>query len=333
MTNRLSIGSKSPLRRVPAALVFVGVLVWAGAEAQPASDGDWVVPRTSAGHPVLEGYWTSSTVVPLQRPAELGEQAFYTPEQATAFVRERLQTTEPERGTDADVHYDLSEYGLGREQSQMVDSLRTSLIVDPANGRLPALTAEAEARAAARAEHRRMHGFDSAQDRPLAERCIWWRSAGPPMLPVGYNSNYQIVQTPDYLVILLEMIHDARIIPLGDDPGLPADVRQYLGVSRGHWDGDTLVVETSNLTEHTAWQGSSEQMTVVERFTRVSEDSIEYEFTVTDDATWERPWTAAVPLARIDGPMFEYACHEGNYGIANTLSGARTDERAAASEN
>lgn len=309
------------------AIVF---LVTQQSGAQSAADAEWMMPRTSFGHPDLQGHWTSSTVVPLERPEELGTKAFFTAAEAAAYREERLVINETEPGTAADVHYQLDDFGLDRSQNALVASLRTSLIVDPPNGRLPPMTQEARDRADARAAFRREHGYDSAQNRPLAERCIWWRSEGPPMLPVGYNSNYQIMQTEDHVVVLLEMIHDARIIPLTGHELLPDDVRQWLGDSRGHWEGDTLVVETSNLTNETSFLGSSEHMKVVERFTRTGPDSIRYEFTVSDPHTWEAPWSAEVPLTRQAGPMFEYACHEGNYGIANILSGIRAEERAKA---
>jgi hypothetical protein len=285
----------------------------------------------------LQGYWTSSTVVPLQRPKDLGDKTFFTPQEAAEYRSQRLAATrDTEPGTTADVHYQLRDYGLDRSQNPVTANLRTSIISDPPNGRLPPVTAAAEAAAKKRAEYRQMHGFDSAQDRPLAERCILWPSEGPPMMPVGYNSNLQIVQSDDYVIIVLEMIHDARVIPLDGRPHLPGTVRQWLGDSSGHWEGDTLVIETTNFTGKTTVSGVGRNLTlskdarVVERLRRIDDGTLLYQFTVDDPNTWTQPWSGEYPLTRIDGPIFEYACHEGNYGLPNTLSGARAEERKAA---
>jgi hypothetical protein len=214
----------------------------------------------------------------------------------------------------------------------VVSNLRTSLITDPPNGRLPEATPEARAAADARAAYRRAHGFDSAQDRPLAERCIVWPHEGPPTLPVGYNSNFQIMQTDDHLVVLIEMVHDARIIALDDSDTRAQEIPQWLGNSRGRWDGDTLVVETTGFTGRTG-RGDlvySDAARVTERFTLSDENTILYQFTVDDPKTWTAPWSGEYPMTRVDGPMFEYACHEGNYGLAHNLSGRRAEEKAAA---
>jgi len=294
---------------------------------------DREVPRTAAGQPDLSGHWTSATIVPLERPVELGNKELYTQEEADKLLAESLVVTETEAGTAADVHYQLDDFGLDRSQNPIALNLRTSIITDPRNGRMPASTAAAKAAADARAARARERGFDSAQDRPLAERCIVWPNEGPPMLPVGYNSNLQIAQTDDYVVVLLEMIHDARVIPVDGRAGLPAGVPQWLGSSRGRWEGDTLVVETTNFTGRTGVRGGnvlSANARVTERLTRTRDDTVLYQFTVDDPETWTEPWSGEYPLTKIDGPMFEYACHEGNYGLANNLSGARAEERAAA---
>ena len=210
----------------------------------------------------------------------------------------------------------------------LVEDKRTSLIVDPPDGRIPPLTAEAEKRAAARREYRRDHPADSWEDRSLGDRCIVGFNAGPPIVPRAYNNNVQLFQTPDYVVILNEMVHNARIVPLDGRP--PGTIRQWVGDSRGHWENETLVVETTNLSEKSSFRGSSANFHLVERFTRVDADTIRYEFTVEDPETWTRPWTAAVPMTKTQGPMFEYACHEGNYAMEGILAGARADEQAAA---
>ena len=301
------------------------------AAAKPESSGkSWTPPRTADGHPDLEGFWTNASVVPLERPKNLGAKEFYTEEEAAANAKRELGRSSWDRlGSQAAVHYDMSQYGLDLSQTKVALSRRTSLIVGP-TGRIPPRTPEAQKRLAARAAERRGHEFDSAQDRPLQERCIVWSNEGPPMLPAAYNSNLEIVQDADYVSILQEMIHDARMIPTDGRPHLESGIRQWLGDSRGHWDGDTLVVDTTNFTGRASFFGSSENLHVVERFRLIDADTILYEFTIDDPATWTRPWTAQLPLTRITGPIFEYACHEGNLGMPNTLSGARASEKAAA---
>jgi hypothetical protein len=259
---------------------------------------------------------------------------FYTREEAAQLAKqaavEEGEQTVP--GTIPDVHYDFTQFGLDRSQSPFALNMRTSLIVDPPNGKLPPLSAEGQKRAAERAEARRRAGgpFDAAQNQSLSVRCILMDRNGPPMLAGAYNNTYQIVQTPGYVMILVEMLHGVRVIPLDKRPHLPKGMRQLTGSSVGHWEGDTLVIETTNFTDKTAFQGSSENMRLVERFTRVAEDTMRYQFTVEDESTWTRPWTAEVPWKRTEGPIFEHACHEGNYGLANTLAGARAEEKRAA---
>jgi len=242
------------------------------------------------------------------------------------------EQTEP--GTIPDVHYDFTQFGLDRNQGGMALNLRTSMIVDPPDGRIPPMTAEGQKRTAARAEARKRMGgaTDAVQNQPLSVRCIIMDRAGPPMLAGAYNNNYQIVQVPGYVMILVEMIHDVRIIPLDRRPHLPQGVRQWMGSYVGHWEGETLVVETTNFTDKTAFRGSSEHMRLTERFTRVAEDVIRYQFTIDDPATWARPWSAEVPMKKTIGPLFEHACHEGNYSLSNTLAGARAEEKRAAEE-
>jgi hypothetical protein len=172
--------------------------------------------------------------------------------------------------------------------------------------------------------------YDQVQNMPIGSRCIIMGGAGPPLRNAGYNANYQIVQSPGYVMILTEMIHDVRIIPLGNRPQAASNLRQWVGVSRGRWEGNTLVVETTNFNGKNPFQGSSENLKVTERFTRIADDMIDYKYTIEDPATWDRPWTAEAPLAKTGGPIFEFACHETNYGVANILAGARADEKAAA---
>ena len=290
-------------------------------------------PRTPDGQPDLQGFWTNQTYTRLERPDGVTKE-FYTPEEVAALESGAAQreTSQTEPGTIPDVHYDFTQFGLDRSQSAFASSLRTSLIVDPPNGRLPPVTPEGQRRAATRAadQERRGGRWDSAESNQLDDRCIIMRGAGPPMLNAGYNSNYHIVQAPGYVMILVEMIHDARVIPVDGRGQPPSTVRQWMGASTGRWEGETLVVETANFNGKNPIQGSSDQMRVTERFTRVADDAIRYEFTVDDAPTWERPWTAEMAMKKSVGPIFEHACHEGNYGLYNTLVGARLEERLAA---
>ena len=332
-------------RRLLAPVALVGVLLaeWlaplATAQAPAPSTPSrgaakpWKVPRTPDGQPDLQGFWSNTTYVPLERPKNVSKE-FYTPEEAAEMIKKAALTeqeqTEP--GTVADVHYDFTQFGLDRSQSALAPNLRTSLVVDPRDGRIPPMTPEGLTRTAQRAEARKRAGgpYDAAQNQPLSVRCIIMDRIGPPMLAGAYNNNYQIVQTPGYVMILVEMIHDVRIIPLDGRPQLPSRVRQWTGSYRGRWDGDTLVVESTNFNGKNPFQGSSEHLKLTERFTRIDENTIRYQFTVDDPATWTRPWSAEVPWAKTIGPLFEHACHEGNYGLANILAGARAEEKGAA---
>jgi len=309
-------------------------------------------PRTPDGQPDLQGFWTNSTYTPLERRNNVTKE-FYTPEEMAeierlAAERDDDQTTP---GTVADVHYDGTQFGLSRHQSTLARNLRTSLIVDPPNGKIPPLTAEGKKRLAERAEARDRLGiklmsteqpngrWDAVENNSLDDRCIITGHAGPPMLNAGYNSTYQIVQAPGHVMILVENNHIVRMIPLDGRPGLPPNVRAWTGISRGRWEGNTLVVETSNFdtrlsTPGTAqpafWGAISENMRVTEWLTRVDANTIQYKFTVDDPATWTKPWTAELPMVATRGPIFEHACHEGNYGLYNTLAGARAEEKRAA---
>ena len=318
------------------ALAAFGIAALFGSQSALAEETNWTVPRTSDGQPDLQGYWTNNTVIPLERPIELGDKAFFTEEEVAAFMKERLVPEETESGTAADVHYQLTDFALDHSQNTVNVNMRTSLITDPPDGRIPAPLPAAAAQAKERTDYLRVHGFDSVQDRSLGERCILWAHQGPPIIPVGYNSNLRILQSPGYVVIQTEMLQDARIVPLDGRAHLSSGVRQLLGDSRGRWEGNTLVVETTNYTGRTGVRASvpnlrfSEDARVIERFERTGEDTIRYQFTVEDPNTWDRSWSAEYPMTRIEGPMFEYACHEGNYGLVNTMNGARAEERAAA---
>jgi len=292
-------------------------------------------PRTPDGQPDLQGFWTNATYTPLERPDGVTK-AVYTSEEAEAAIkqaalRERAQT---EPGTTADVHYDFSQFALDRSQSTFVRSLRTSLIVDPPDGKIPPVTAEGKRRLAERAEAAKRLGgrWDSAESNQLDDRCLIMAGPGPPMMDAAYNSNYHIVQAPGQVMILTEMIHDVRIIPLDGRPQPDPKIRQWMGVSRGRWEGDTLVVETTNFNGKNPFRGSTENLKVTERLRRVSDDTIEYTFTIEDPSMWTRPWSAESAMKKTVGPIFEHACHEGNFGLYNTLVGARLEEQRAAEE-
>jgi hypothetical protein len=333
-------------RRIVTSVAIVGLalaigdapsLVTAQAPAAAAPSrsaaGPWKVGRTPDGQPDLQGFWSNTSYVPLERPKDVTKE-FYTPEEAVAMIKRAAanENEQTEPGTIADVHYDFTQFGLDRSQSALAPNLRTSLIVDPREGRIPAMTAEGLKRTAERAQARKLAGgpYDAAQNQPLSVRCIIMDRIGPPMLAGAYNNNYQIVQTPGYVMILVEMIHDVRIIPLDGRPHLPQQVRQWTGSYRGRWEGETLVVESTNFNGKNPFQGSSDQLKLTERFTRVDEKTLRYQFTVDDPGTWTRPWSAEVPWAKTVGPLFEHACHEGNYGLPNILAGARREEKLAA---
>jgi hypothetical protein len=309
--------------------IFTLVLVSTPAILEGQGAKAWAVPRTPDGHPDLQGTWNTSTLTPLERPAEFADKPLLTQQEAKDYEARLLRENNRDRrdGTaEADVGRAYNEFWYDRG-SHIVDSRRTSLIIDPADGKIPALTPEAQKRQAALADYRKQHPGDGPEDFSLANRCLLWATAGPPMLPGAYNNNYRIVQSPGNVTILVEMIHDARIIPTDGQPHLPSNVRQWLGDSRGHWEGDTLVVETTNFTTRTAFRGASENMHLVERFKRVDANTIMYEFTVSDPSSFTKPWTVQIPMKKTTDPLLEYACHEGNYAMEGMLGGLRAEEK------
>ncbi len=329
-----------------AVVVGVGVSMWpAQVLSAQATGGTAPVGRTSWGDPDLRGIWDFKTLTPLQRSAELADRAFLTDEEAAEFERQLLENHDSDRRDGPaiqDINRGYNQFWHDRG-TNLTGDRRTSLIVDPPNGRIPPLTPEAEAEL--RTPRRRpiteriVLGPPALgpEDIGLSERCMLGFSTGPPIVPSGNNNNLQLFQTPDHVVVLTEMIHVARVIPLDGRPHLSSGVRQWLGDSRGRWEGDTLVVDTTNFTEKASFSGAlsgrgggGETFHLVERFTRLDADTLLYEFTVEDPTWWTRAWTVALPMKRTDGPLFEYACHEGNYGMEGILRGARADERAAA---
>jgi hypothetical protein len=333
-------------RRLPVVAVVVASALWATVAISAQRAKTYAPPRTADGQPDLQGFWTNSTYTPLQRPKGVTKE-FYTPEEMAELEKRAAEreSAETVAGTAADVHYDEAQFGLNRSQSTFARNLRTSLIVDPVDGRIPPMTAEAQKRIAELTEAKKRIGgpYDAVQNMDFDDRCIMMAGTVPPMLSPGYMSNYQIVQAPGYVMVLVERLHDARIIPLDGRSHPPSSVRQWIGTSRGRWEGNTLVVESRNFNNKRPgvgiWQmaglaftGATEDMRVTERFTRVDADTILYRFTVEDEKTWTRPWTAELPMVKLEpqGPLFEHACHEGNYGLANTLAGARAEEKRAA---
>ena len=310
------------------AVTAVVLLAPAGVGGQTQADGTsgGAAPRTAWGDPDLQGRWTNTTTTPLQRPDDLAGRELLSEEERAA-LDEAGDVAREQRGIASGTGETGSYNNFWVERG--VRMARTSLIVDPPDGRLPPFTpAEAERRA--ERESYRTREPAGPEDRNLYERCI---SRGMPgaMMPGFYNHNYQIFQAPGYVVILVEMVHDARIIPLDGRPHADERIRQWLGDSRGRWEGDTLVVETINFVPVNGRAltvfGANETTRLVERFTRIDDETIDYEFTVSDPTEYTAPWTASIPMTSLDGLLYEYACHEGNYGLENILVGARATER------
>ena len=276
----------------------------------------------------LEGLWSNETLTPLERPRDLATKEFFTPEEAAAFEKKIVQNRidDPNDGEG-----NVADPKVWWERATKVGAnRRTSLIVDPPNGRVPTLTPEAQKRMADDRAASRLHPADKASDRSLQERCLLSPTTGPPMLPGPYNNNYQIIQTRDYVTITVEMIHETRIIAMDGRSHLPPGMRKWLGDSIGHWENNTLIVDTTNFTNKTHFRGSDENLHLIERFTRTGPDTILYEFTVDDPTAFVAPWKAEIPMRRSAGPMYEFACHEGNFALGRMLSIARQAESAAA---
>jgi hypothetical protein len=301
--------------------------------AAPRAQTD-ALPRHPWGDPDLEGTWTNATLTTLQRSPELGTKAFFTPEEAAAFDAQRVLATNADRplragevGAYNDVFFERGRGG--------VKTRRTSLIVDPPDGRIPAFTPEAQTRVDARQQREAQHPADRPDDRWLTERCILF-GATVPMLPEPYNNNYKIVQSPGLVTILVEMNHDARVIPVDGRPPLSSPIAQWTGSSRGRWEGETLVVETANFKFNEKSRFgvqylnglSDEHLRIVERFTRTDAHTLMYRARIEDPTVFTRPWTIEIPMERTNDALYEVACHEGNYGMTNILSGHRAEERA-----
>jgi len=294
---------------------------------QPGDNDVYTTVTTPWGHPDFQGVWDRRTITPLERPERLAGKAFLTAEEIIAYEKESAARPDGRpldaRRAGISVH-DPQDLDYG---STVLATGQTSLVVDPPDGRVPAYTQAANERAAVALKLRESRGSaDSWTDRSLNERCITW---GMPngMLPQAYNNNIQIVQTPNEVMILTEMVHDARIIPLDGRPHLPKNITQWHGDARGHWEGKTLVIETKNFSAKSSFRRSSSNLQLEERYTRIANDILQYEFTVTDDTTWERPWSVSFPMIKGSEPLYEFACHEGNYGLSNILRAARNLEK------
>ncbi|MQA29193.1 MAG: hypothetical protein GEU82_05045 [Luteitalea sp.] len=322
-------------RSIGAAMVVLGVLVATSPATGQQKDTTAPPPRTPWGHPDLQGTWDRHSITPLERPKQLEGREFLTEEEAAQLEQAAiLANTDEERPSDIgrDVSSAYNDFWWDRA-TKVVSTRRTSLIVDPPDGKVPPLTARAEERA--KLESTRPvgslgtggRGADSWLDRSLWERCI---TQGSSRLASGaYNANFQIFQSADAVVVLHEQIHEARVIPLDGRPHLPPSVRQWLGDSRGRWEGNTLVVETTNFSDKTNFRGSTDGLRMIERISRADAETLNYEVTFEDPSTWTRPWTVQMPMPKTAGSMYEYACHEGNYGLKGILAGARAEEKAA----
>ena len=334
----------SRIRRSNIHLLFRVSLVtvaWLIGQITLAQTTRFEVPLTSDGVPDLQGIWTSNTITPLERDPRFGDQLVLSSLEAMA-----LEQAVADYSANADAPSDPNRAAPNKGKIELADSYnnfwfddgtrvaefdgeyRSSLIIAPSDGRIPAYTPAAQARIESEAGMRTEIGaYAGPEARPLAERCLlsFSSSGGPPMLPILYNNHYQIVQSPGYVMILVEMVHDARIIRIDADPR-PANHRPWLGDSIGHWEGESLVVTTSQFNPSQRFRNSSENFKIIERFTRVGEDRINYEFTASDPDTWTDDWSAQIPMNRTADKMYEYACHEGNYSLPGVLAGARRDE-------
>jgi len=280
------------------------------------------IPRTPDGRPDLQGTWDFAQLTPLERPSEFANKDSVTEEEAEEFAQRRIETSNKDRrdgGAAADVERAYNDFwwDFGTRIAK-----QPSLVVDPPDGRIPPLTTDARERNA-----NRRPLYDNPEERPFAERCILGFNSGPPMVPSAYNNNMQLVQTPGHVVILNEMIHSARIVDMSGRRHMPPSMRFLTGDSIGHWEKDTLVVDTTNFSKERAFRGASANLHLIEKFTRVDGDTLRYEFTVDDPTTWTRSWTASVPMTRSTELIYEYACHEANYALEGVLKGARFQEK------
>jgi hypothetical protein len=303
--------------------------------AQTNSRKQWTAPRTADGRPDLQGIWSNASIIPLERPKDLEGKRTLTEQEYAEYEKKVFRQSDRDRPGQTGVG---TYNGFWWDQgTKLAPNRNTSLIVDPPDGRIPALTEAALKRVQDDRAYAREHPADGPEDRPLIERCLVFPTTGPPMLPSFFNgtpygpltTNYQIAQTRDYLEIFIEHNHETRIIPLDGRPHLPASVRLWFGDPRGHWEGDTLVVDTTNFTNRTKFKGADENLHLTERFSRIGPETLLYRFTIDDPTAFTAPWTGEYPLVASHDRIWEYACHEGNYGLAGVLAGARAAEKNA----
>ena len=315
---------------------LVALIAMAGLAVSAVAQKTYTPPRNADGQPDIEGVWSNASIVPLERPKELEGKSFFTPEEKAAYEKKTFARWSRDKAPAAGNVGTYNDFWWDAD-SKRAQNFRTSLIVEPADGRIPPLTPAALEKLAADRAYTAKHPADGPEDRSLMERCLLFPTTGPPMLPSFYNNsvfgalttNYEIVQTRDYVVIDVELNHDARIIPLDGRPHIAPQIRQWLGNSRGHWEGNTLVVDTTNFTDKTKFRGADENLHLTERFTRIAPDTLLYEFTMDDPSAFTKVWKGEVPMIQSKGPLYEHACNEGNYGLAGILGGARADEKQA----
>ena len=332
-------------QRLEALLATIAIVTLATApvtgQAQPVTADNWTPPRTADGQPDLQGIWANNSATPMERPEQLAGKQTLTDEELAALTKQVAEFRDGEQAGDL-LGDRLIQQALGNSEFNDFDVItgnynafwlverrldnRTSLVVDPPDGRIPQLTPEAQARTEARRAYLREHPSDGPEDRTLSDRCLHFAS---PSMGSGYNSYSQILQSPEYVAILQEMGHVSRMIPLDGRPHLEDDLRLWNGDARGHWEGDTLVIETANFSTQSRYRGSTKNLRLVERYTRISPDTIEHKITLDDSVTWTQPWTVSLLLEQTEDPLFEYACHEGNYALPGILGGARAEEKAA----
>jgi hypothetical protein len=326
--------------RLTTAIAVAGVFALPAtllAQSSAPTAKPYTAPKTPWGEPDLQGTFSNRTITPFERSPNVQGREFFTPDEVAAMEKAALQSGGDEGrkpGTRGDVDRAYNDFWWDR--GTKVTTLRTSMVVDPPDGRVPPQTEEARKRAAeeskrpaSRSAGAGGRGTDSWLDRSTFERCIT-RGLPAAMSPTAYNNNYRITQAPGYVAIEIEMLGGTRVIPTDGRPHVSSSIRQWMGHSTGHWEGDTLVIETTNFTDKVLYRGAAENIHLVERITRLGPNELEYRFTVSDPTTWSRPWTAVVPYVNTGEAMFEYACHEGNYGMEGILSGAREEERKAA---
>jgi hypothetical protein len=309
--------------------------------AKPASKKNWTVPRTPDGHPDLQGVWTNATITRMERLPEFNGKLELTDEEAAKFEKNDHDAGEEHPGQDgvtlggfkfsgANAGYNVLFIDRGSELARVDGKKRSSLIIDPPDGKVPARVPRSNDAGASGRRSGVAMNYDNVKNRPVSERCLvgFGSTSGPPMMPVLYNNNYQIVQTPGAIMILVEMVHDVRVIRMNGNHE-SRQIRRWLGDSIGHWEGDTLVVDTTNFTDKTRFYGSSENLHIIERFQRIDQNTILYRVTIDDPTTWTKPWTMEYPFLETREPIYEYACHEGNYAMEDILGGARKIENGA----